>query len=229
LTSPTGALKIAGSECSRFSNVLGETVDISEQQTSESAGGEVFHPAVGARVRTLRRQSGLGLRELARQVGVSASSLSALENNRGGVSVRRLQQVAEYFGLHVSDMLASEVTVDQQQGKVEVIRVDAPETAGVERGTGVLYRLLGSRGTHVLQPFLVAFQPGGTYEQDMIQHPGEEFAYVLFGEVELLLGTDVFHLGAGDAVRFNPETPHAFRNPSTAGVSILVGCATPPW
>jgi transcriptional regulator with XRE-family HTH domain len=204
-------------------------VNISEHEPDGPAGGEVFHSAVGARVRTLRRQSGLGLRELAREVGVSASSLSALENNRGGVSVRRLQQVAEYFGLHVSDMLASEGSVDQQQGKAEVIRADTSETTGVERGVGVLYRLLGSPGTHILQPFLVAFQPGGTYEEDMINHPGEEFAYVLFGEVELLLGTDVLRLATGDAVRFNPETPHAFRNPSSAGVSILVGCATPPW
>lgn len=206
-------------------------VGISEREEAPPVAVDgVFHPAVGARVRTLRTQHGFGLRELAREVGVSASSLSALENNRGGVSVHRLQKVAEYFGLHVTDLLAREANTSPRSAKAaEVIRRLGDESAGVERGSGVLYQLLGRRGTHMLQPFLVSFQPGGTYERDMINHVGEEFAYVLFGEVELLLGAEIERLGPGDAVRFNPETPHAFRNPSTTGVSIIVGCATPPW
>jgi uncharacterized cupin superfamily protein len=63
----------------------------------------------------------------------------------------------------------------------------------------------------------------------MIAHPGEEFAYVLLGEVELLLGADVHRLAQGDLVRFRTETPHAFRNASSMGVGIVLGAATPPW
>jgi mannose-6-phosphate isomerase-like protein (cupin superfamily) len=44
-----------------------------------------------------------------------------------------------------------------------------------------------------------------------------------------LLGTESFVLAQGDAIRFNTETPHAFRNASDLGVAVLIGAATPPW
>ena len=40
----------------------------------------------------------------------------------------------------------------------------------------------------------------------MIAHPGEEVAYVLFGEIELLLGDEIHRLSQGDLVRFRTET-----------------------
>jgi transcriptional regulator with XRE-family HTH domain len=54
-------------------------------------------PIVGQRIRRLRMQAGRGLREQAREIGISASSLSDIENNRGGISLRRLQLVANHF------------------------------------------------------------------------------------------------------------------------------------
>ncbi len=187
--------------------------------------------ATGERVRRLRIQAGQGVRELAREIGISASSLSALENSRGGTSLRRLQQVAEHFGLHVTDLLAEAPTVEHVlDAGPEIIRGLSSGVPGVQRGDGVLYQLVGRSGPHhQLQPYLISFEPSGTYEKDPIAHPGEEFAYVLFGEVELLLGADVHRLAQGDAARFNPDVPHSFRNASTTGMALLIGCATPPW
>lgn len=187
-------------------------------------------PEAGERVRRLRKQAGMGLRELAREIGISASSLSALENNRGGVSLNRLQRVAAHFDLHVTDLLAEpqDLEVSADSGP-EIIRALASETPGVERGTGTLYQLVGHTGKHSLQPYLISFEPDGSYENDPIAHPGEEFAYVLLGAVELILGSDVHKLAQGDAVRFDPGSPHAFRNASATGMAVVIGCATPPW
>ena len=66
-------------------------------------------------------------------------------------------------------------------------------------------------------------------ERDMIGHPGEEFAYVVYGAIELLYGEERIALAQGDSVRFRTETPHAFRNASVSGVAVVVGAATPPW
>jgi quercetin dioxygenase-like cupin family protein len=75
----------------------------------------------------------------------------------------------------------------------------------------------------------VTFEPGGTFEEDMIAHPGEEVAYVLFGEIELLFGDEVHPLSQGELVRFRTETPHAYRNASTVGMAAVLGVGTPPW
>jgi transcriptional regulator with XRE-family HTH domain len=194
---------------------------------------ETLPESLGQRLRLLRTQSGQGLRELAREIGVSASSLSALENNRGGVSLRRLQRVAEHYGLHVTDLLS-----DGSQGgrtekdpitEPEVVRSWGTSVAGVERGAGVLYQLMGLGRGHQLQPYLISFQPGSSYRNDAIAHSGQEFAYVLLGEVELLLGDESYRLVQGDAIRFSPDVPHAFSNASTVGIAMIIGAATPPW
>lgn len=185
---------------------------------------------VANRIRRLRVQSGLGLREQARAIGVSASSLSDLENARGGISLTRLQRVADHFDLHITDLLSEVDGAGAETGEtVETFRNCAASVGGVRRGRGVLYHVIGTGKGHTIQPYLLAFDPGGTYEDDKIAHAGEEVAYVLVGEIELLLDSEVHRLSAGDMVRFRTESVHAFRNASTTGMAMVFGAATPPW
>jgi len=183
---------------------------------------------MGHRIRTLREQSGRSLRAQAAEIGIAASSLSALENNQGGVSLKRLQLVAQYFGLHITDLLGG-IAAERADMPIEITRNCASSVKGVSRGSGVLYQLLGSGTDHAIQPYLLSFEPSGTFERDMIGHPGEEFAYVLQGEVDLVFERESHRLAAGDAARFRTQRPHAFRNPSAAGYAMVVGAATPPW
>ena len=184
---------------------------------------------VGERIRRLRTQSGQTLRQQARDIGISASSLSDIENSRGGISLRRLQRVADHFGLRLTDLLAEPDGPDGCVETVEIIRDVSACLPVVRRGKGVLYRLLGPPQGHTIQPCLLSFEPGGTYEDDMIAHPGEEFAYVLLGEIELLFGDEVHRLSQGELVRFRSETPHAYRNASTTGMAAALTATTPPW
>jgi mannose-6-phosphate isomerase-like protein (cupin superfamily)/DNA-binding XRE family transcriptional regulator len=183
---------------------------------------------MGQRIRRLRSQSGKTLRAQAREIGIAPSSLSALENGQGGVSLKRLQLVAEHFGLHITELLG-EPAPGSLGGGVEIIRNCAATVPGVRRGTGVLYQLLGSGRDHTIQPYLLSFDPGGGYDRDMIGHPGEEIAYVLHGRVELLIENECHELSQGDLIRFRADRAHAFRNASSVGVAAVIGAATPPW
>jgi transcriptional regulator with XRE-family HTH domain len=186
---------------------------------------------VAQRVRRLRMQAGVGLREQARALNMSPSSLSELENARGGMSLSRLQQVARHFDLSLTDLLAEEDGVGPAgsgTSGIEILRHVAT-TPGVRRGHGVLYQLLGAGHGHALQPYLLSFEPGGGYEDDMLAHQGEEFCYVAYGSVELLRGEEVHLLVQGDTARFGTDAPHAFRNASADGMAIVIGAATPPW
>ena len=173
---------------------------------------------MGQRIRRLREQTGKTLRAQAREIGIAPSSLSALENGQGGVSLKRLQLVAEHFGLHITELLG-EPAPGSQAGGVEIIRNCAATVPGVRRGSGVLYQLLGSGRDHTIQPYLLSFEPGGGYDRDRIGHPGEEIAYVLHGQVELLIENECHELSQGDLIRFRADRPHAFRNASRVGVA----------
>ena len=186
---------------------------------------------VGQRIRRLRQQSGTSLRKQAAQAGVAPSALSALENGRGGMSLSALQRIAAEFGLSITDLLAAPPETDGEtpETSVETFPGYSGTPTAVRRGKGTLYQLLGTGQGHLLQPYVLSFLPGGGYGSDRMGHPGEEFAYVVMGEVELLLGDDVHKLRQGDAIRFRTETPHSFRNASATGIALVVGAATPPW
>jgi transcriptional regulator with XRE-family HTH domain/mannose-6-phosphate isomerase-like protein (cupin superfamily) len=196
--------------------------------TAADRGTSGAASVTGQRIRRLRTQAGKTLRAQAREIGIAPSSLSALENGQGGVSLKRLQLVAEHFGLHITELLGEPAPASRFAG-VEIIRNCAASVPGVPRGTGVLYQLLGSGRDHTIQPYLLSFEPGGGYDRDMIGHPGEEIAYVLHGQVELLIESECHELSQGDLIRFRADRPHAFRNASRVGVAAVVGAATPPW
>lgn len=60
---------------------------------------------VGRRIRTHREQRQVSLREMARRLDVSPATLSALENGRTAVSVRRMFAVSEVLDISIADLL----------------------------------------------------------------------------------------------------------------------------
>jgi transcriptional regulator with XRE-family HTH domain len=211
--------------CSLNPNI--EEFSVRKMTTAET--GDPTAAIVGERIRRLRTRGGRTLRRQARDIGISASSLSDIENGRGGISLRRLQQVAAHFGLPLTDLLAEPEGPDGSAQGVEIIRDVSACQLAVRRGKGALYQLLGPPQGHMIQPCLLSFEPGGSYEDDMIAHSGEEFAYVLLGEIELFFGEEIHRLSQGELVRFRSETPHAYRNASKTGMAAAITATTPPW
>jgi AcrR family transcriptional regulator/transcriptional regulator with XRE-family HTH domain len=62
---------------------------------------------VGERIRDMRRERGWSMRALADRVGVSAATISAVENGKTGVSLARLAQFADVFGTHSSVLMST--------------------------------------------------------------------------------------------------------------------------
>lgn len=82
----------------------------------------------GARVRSARQRAGVSLRQLATRVGVSPATLSAIENDKAGLSVDRLYLIADALGTSAAEMLRV-----PEPDHVPRVRVDDRES-GVESG-----------------------------------------------------------------------------------------------
>jgi len=186
-------------------------------------------PKVGQRLRDMRKMRGVSVREQARLLGVSPSTLSELERGISGISLQRLQSVATSLGVSIADLLAHEPASAEDARPLEIVTSGDITTSTIHRGPGVHYALIGSSGEHTLQPYQITFDAGAGYATDPIRHPGEEFVYVLFGEVNLHLGQERHLLAAGSFARFDSGIPHAFANASTTNIAALIGAGTPPW
>ena len=70
--------------------------------------------SVNETVRATRIEAGLSVREVARRIGVSAATISAIENGRTGISVDRLRALAEALGTDVNQLLDPRTTPPQR-------------------------------------------------------------------------------------------------------------------
>jgi quercetin dioxygenase-like cupin family protein len=73
---------------------------------------------------------------------------------------------------------------------------------------------------------LVVIEPGGN-TNGVLQHKGEEVGYVVEGQLELTINSEVRLLNAGDSFYFPSNLPHAYRNPGKTRLRV-VWINTPP-
>jgi quercetin dioxygenase-like cupin family protein len=92
-----------------------------------------------------------------------------------------------------------------------VVRAGKAKWLRIE-GSEVRYGLLGgSLDGRVIEPLLVELPP--RYEgPPPFAHEGEEFGYILEGELTLLIQDEIYELKEGDSVHFLSRVPHTWKN-----------------
>ncbi|MEU3710918.1 helix-turn-helix domain-containing protein [Streptomyces catenulae] len=181
-------------------------------ETPQDAPAEAAElPTVAPRLRDLRRRSGLTLETAARRVGLSPAHLSRLETNRRQPSLPMLLALARMYGTTVSDLLGE--TAPERDPIMRAGRTEPSEAGGWTYWTvGGAGRAMQALRVHVPQ----------RAQGDLVRvHPGEEWLYVLTGQLRLTLGEAVHLLGPGDAAHFDSLTPHRIAATTRAGAEML--------
>jgi transcriptional regulator with XRE-family HTH domain len=168
-------------------------------------------PAVAPQLRALRRRASLTLETAARAAGLSPAHLSRLETGQRQPSLPMLLALARVYGTTVSELLGERVA-----DRDAVVR-----SAGMEptAAGGWSYWQAGApgRGMQALRVHV----PYGS-QGDMVRvHPGEEWLYVLTGQLVLRLGDATHRLGPGDSAHFDSLTPHRLAAAGRDGVGLL--------
>ncbi|MFP5460435.1 MAG: helix-turn-helix domain-containing protein [Gammaproteobacteria bacterium] len=163
--------------------------------------------SVGAAIRELRQQHGLTIAEVSEQANVSRGMLSKIENGQTTPGLDTLARIARALGVSMS-MLFSRYDAPGTTAQ-HVKRGQGMET--VRRGTkdGHTYQLLAyDRGPRkVFEPFLVTIEDD-SQRYPTFNHPGNEFIYMLEGEVEYRCGERTYLLEPGDSLSFPGTVPH---------------------
>lgn len=179
---------------------------------------------IGARVRHARIVKGLRLADLAKRAECSESLLSKIENNKATPSLSLLHRLGQALGTNVAWFLTSdreEATIIVRKDERLVVEFNLREIEGT-----TVERLAPHFDGQLLQALLFVVQPRGHSIND-IQHEGEEFGYILDGEVELTVDGETYLLQAGDTFHFRSERPHGYRNPGK-DVARILWINTPP-
>ena len=173
--------------------------------------------AIGSHLRKLRAKRRLSLAQVARTVGISVGFLSALERSQMSGSVGTLRKLARFYRTNILDFFDATGATGRQ--------VRPEQRKVLEAGPGVQMELL-AWGNTVMEPHLFRVAPKAG-SGDSYTHEGEEFLYVLRGELAITLEKEEYRLKAGDSFYFESATPHHWRNPGQAETWVL-WVNTPP-
>lgn len=172
---------------------------------------------IGERLRKLRLGRGESLAPVAKAAGVSVGFLSALERGHMSASVSTLRRLARFYRVNILSLF------DPSQSNPG--RVRPTERKILNAGRGVRMELL-SWGNTVMEPHLFRIAPEAG-SGDPYTHEGEEFIYVLSGDLEINLHGEEHLLKPGDSFYFESSTPHRWKNPGREE-TVVLWVNTPP-
>ena len=154
---------------------------------------------VRRRLRELRTQRGLTLEDVATRARIDVSTLSRLESGKRRLALDHLPRLAEALGVSTDELLHSPEQPDPR------VRGDA------HTNDGITYWPLTRRGpAGGLHAFKIRVSVRRRRPAELPVHEGQEWMYVLSGQLRLVLGDDDFLIGPGEAVEFSTWTPHWF-------------------
>jgi transcriptional regulator with XRE-family HTH domain len=189
----------------------------------------------GAALKALRRKHGWTLAEVSRRTGLPTSTLSKIENDKMSLTFDKLARVSA--GLHIDI-----ATLFNGDGGAEAHTGATPAGANGRRsitraGQG---KAIETKNYSHLYPAwellnksiipIVAELRARSLEEfgELVRHPGEEYAYVLEGEVDLY--TSLYapvRLKTGDSIYFDSGMGHAYIAASEGPCRVLSLCSAP--
>jgi transcriptional regulator with XRE-family HTH domain len=159
---------------------------------------------IGANLRQIRLSKGQTLTEVAKMAGLTKSTLSKIETGQVSASISTFMKIADAMGRELAEFFRKPSErlpfVLTRKGKGETI---------VRGGSkfGYTYEALALEmpGKGV-EPFLLTIQPGD--KKGTFGHGGQEFIYILSGQMEFTVGPEMMRLRAGDSLYFDPTKKH---------------------
>jgi transcriptional regulator with XRE-family HTH domain len=167
---------------------------------------QVVVEGLGPKLRSLRRDRGLSLAQVADSTGISSSFLSLVETGKNDLTVARLIRLVAYYGVAVSDLLPEE-----EDEAAEILRGEHQRHIPSRSENMDLY-LLTSDGNRAMTPVLATYEVGGGMEE-FISYESEQWDYVLEGSLELIFeDAEPIVLNEGDSAYYSAKRPHKYRN-----------------
>lgn len=172
------------------------------------------------KIKNLRLERNLTLKELSEQTGLSLSFLSQIERGASSLSITSLKKISDALGIHINYFF-----VDEHEQQTFVVRAHEHHPFTTSSGSQVYSRLTGTFNNRKLEPLKVTLPPH-MHEEHSYSHNGEEFYYVLQGEVIFYLNHEKYHLYEGDTIHFPSSLIHQWENPLSSE-SIVLSIVTP--
>jgi len=173
----------------------------------------------GTKMKQLRQVRKLSLEHLANKTGFSQRYLKEIEEGIAIPPVSAVIQIAKALSVDSGSFLSAEEQEASERRRRETF---------YKRTQAYSYKTLTlDAETKHMKAFLITIDPRQDHKMVAYKHEGEEFIYVLKGEVEVMVGENLNLLKKNDTLHFDSGITHKLRNPCDNKAKLLVVLYTP--
>ena len=168
---------------------------------------------LGQKIRNLRQRKGMSLERVAEKANLSEPLLSQIEGEIVAPPVATLLKISKALGVNIGYFFLEQETekhavIVPRDDRRKVFRRIHEDPSKV----GYYYESLAyPKAEKHMEPFHVTFEVKKKEDLLFFTHKGEEFIYVLDGQLEFNYEDETYALGPGDSLYFDASLPHAFR------------------
>lgn len=184
---------------------------------------------IGAKVRLVRESRKLSVEDVSERTNLSVQQISSIEDGSLVPNLTPLIKIARVLGVRLGTFMDDDENlgpvVTKSQDKKEVTRFS-------DRGNAVnsdldFYTLAHNKAGRHMDPFIIDIFPTSEEEIKLSTHEGEEFIFVLDGEVEIKYGKDTYVLEKGDSIYYESIVAHHVHSHGSGNAKILAVVYTP--
>ncbi|MBP2173154.1 helix-turn-helix domain-containing protein [Methanococcus voltae] len=168
---------------------------------------------VGIKIKKVRELNNMSIEELAKISGNDVELLKKIENGDLIPSLKPLIAIARALGVRLGtfldDLPELGPVVSRFGASENVVRFSGTKTYSNDEESKLnFYSLAAGKIDRHMEPFIIDVYPQANEEIELSSHEGEEFIYVMSGEIEINYGQDVYVLAKGDSIYYDSIVPH---------------------
>jgi len=183
------------------------------------------HSVIGHKIKGMRETKNLTIEEIAERSGLSAEQIASIETDENLPSLGPLIKVARALGVRLgtflddSDAIGPVICRSEEREQKSSISFS---NGSADARTHMVYHPLAQKkaGRH-MEPFIIDINPTGQNEYTLSEHEGEEFIYVMSGEIEIDYGKEKYVLKEGDSIYYDSIVKHHLHGAPGKSARIL--------
>ncbi|MCD8020701.1 MAG: helix-turn-helix domain-containing protein, partial [Clostridiales bacterium] len=154
---------------------------------------------IGNRIRDLRKKQGLTQEELADRAELTKGFISQIERDMTSPSIATLEDILQCLGTSIGEFFRSETEEEQ----IVFTKEDYFTKEDKEYGNYILW-IIPNAQKNTMEPIYLHLEAMGSVYPDN-PHEGEEFGYILKGQIEIHIGEKVYTAKKGDSFYYKAE------------------------
>lgn len=178
---------------------------------------------VGEKIKQIREMKKVSLDELAERSGMELSIVQKIEREKNVPSLAPLIKIARALGVRLGTFLDDSDSYGPVLVRSGEYHKGARFTSQTSEAREHLnfFSLAFDKAGRNMEPFIVDIEPGLQSDYMLSSHEGEEFIYVLEGEIEINYGKEVYQLNKGDSIYLDSIVLHNVHAGSNKSARIL--------